>query len=134
MGDDVYLVPRRVEGEIVIGATAEDAGFDLSVHADAIATLHASAISICPDLEHATVVRTWAGIRPATPDMLPIIGPDPDAPSLLYACGHSKNGILLAPMTARCIAARLLDLPSDVDASPFSIERFSGTQSPTGNH
>jgi glycine oxidase len=123
MGDDIYLVPRR--GEIAIGATAERAGFDTTVVPNAIEQLRQSAIRICPILADAPVTRSWAGIRPATPDMLPIIGPDPANDRLLYACGHSKNGILLAPATARCIAALATasDLPLDI--APFGIMRFS---------
>jgi len=123
MGDDIYLVPR--EHEIVVGATTEQAGFDIATTPDAIAGLRAAAVSLCPELSRARVVRTWAGIRPATPDMLPIIGPDPDAPWLLYACGHSKNGILLAPATALAIAAMAQGRPLDRDLAPFSISRFN---------
>jgi glycine oxidase len=122
MGDDIYLVPR--EHETAVGATTEQAGFDTTTTADAIAGLRAAAVSLCPALAEAPVVRTWAGIRPATPDMLPIIGPDPDAPWLLYACGHSKNGILLAPATALAITAIAQAKRPDGDLTPFSISRF----------
>jgi glycine oxidase len=122
MGDDVYIVPRRTE--IAIGATAEHAGFDTTVFADAIERLRQSAGAICPALRDAPVVRTWAGTRPATPDMLPILGPDPDHPRLIYACGHSKNGILLAPATATCVAALATGSPPPLDLGPFSVMRF----------
>ena len=122
MGDDVYIVPRR--GEIAIGATAEHAGFDTTVFPDAIERLRQSAAAICPALGDAPVVRTWAGIRPATPDMLPILGPDPDHPRLIYACGHSKNGILLAPATATCIAALATESAPPLDIDAFSVMRF----------
>jgi glycine oxidase len=122
MGDDVYLVPR--EREIAVGATTEDAGFDTATTSEAIDRLRAAAASICPELDGARVVRAWAGIRPATPDMLPILGPDPDAPWLLYACGHSKNGILLAPATAVAIAAMAQDKQPEWDLAAFSISRF----------
>src|SRR5215471_7857340 len=84
-GDEVYLVPRA--GEIVVGATVEHAGFDTSIDATTIDRLHAAAARLCPPLAQASVVRRWAGIRPGTPDLLPIIGRDPDVPSLIYACG-----------------------------------------------
>jgi len=122
MGDDVYIVPRRTE--IAIGATAEHAGFDTSVFPEAIERLRRSAAAICPALGDAPVVRTWAGIRPATPDMLPILGADPDHPRLIYACGHSKNGILLAPATAMCIAALATESAPPFDIGPFSVMRF----------
>jgi glycine/D-amino acid oxidase-like deaminating enzyme len=123
MGDDVYIVPRRAE--IAIGATAEHAGFDTTVFPDAIERLRQSAVAVCPFLADAPVVRTWAGIRPATPDMLPVLGRDPDFPSLIYACGHSKNGILLAPATAKCIAALATGTAPPFDIDPFSVRRFS---------
>ena len=122
MGEDVYVVPR--EHETVIGATAEHAGFDLTVHDDAIGQLRRSAASFCPALAEGPVLRAWAGIRPATPDMLPIIGPDPEIANLLYACGHSKNGILLAPATAGAIRDLIVGQRAP-DLSAYSIARFS---------
>ncbi len=122
MSSEVYLVPRGEE--VVIGATVERAGFDLTISADAIETLRAAAIDACPLLSSAAVRRRWAGIRPATPDMLPIIGPDPDEPRLLYACGHSKNGILLAPATAAAILSLAAQMEPAVDLTPFSVSRF----------
>lgn len=127
MGNDVYLVPRIPEGEIVIGATAEHRGFDLTVSREAIEDLRGRALALCPDLESAPVTRTWAGLRPATPDMLPILGPDPSTPSLLYACGHSKNGILLAPATARYVTSCILGEQFDLDVSTFAVDRFAAS-------
>jgi glycine/D-amino acid oxidase-like deaminating enzyme len=123
MGDDVYLVPR--DHETLVGATVEEAGFDLTITAEAVDTLRRSAVALCPDLDGAKVTRSWSGLRPATPDMLPILGADPDHPSLVYATGHSKNGVLLTPATAVSIAALCLDRhpPTSIDA--FSIARFS---------
>jgi glycine oxidase len=122
MADDVYLVPRR--GETLAGATIEAAGFDTSTSADAERSLLSAAIRVCPVLAAAAVTHIWAGIRPATPDMLPILGRDPEVPSLIYACGHSKNGILLAPATAAGIAALVEGAAPPVDLAPFSIGRF----------
>ncbi len=122
MGDAIYLVPRR--DEIVIGATAEHAGFDTTVAPESIEALRRAAIELVPALADAPITRTWAGIRPATPDMLPILGPDPSSNRLLYACGHSKNGILLAPATAISIAALATGDEVPLDVSPFSVRRF----------
>ena len=122
MGDDVYLVPRG--DEIAIGATVEDAGFDVSTTPDAIESLRRAAVRLVPSLAQAGVSRRWAGLRPATPDRLPIIGPDPERPRLIYACGHTKNGILLAPATARAVAALAGGAPAAWDLAPFSINRF----------
>ena len=124
MADDVYLVPR--EREIAIGATVEEAGFDVTIDPNAIERLRQAAIRVCPALRDAAVLRTWAGIRPATPDMLPILGGEPTDERLIYACGHSKNGILLAPATALAIAALALGQASPFDLTPFRADRFSG--------
>ena len=122
MGDEVYLVPRG--RETLVGATVEEAGFDTSVDAAVIEEMRRAAVGLCPELRDAPVTRTWSGIRPATPDMLPIIGPDPEVPSLLYACGHSKNGILLAPATAAALADVVQRDESRLDLRPFRIDRW----------
>jgi glycine/D-amino acid oxidase-like deaminating enzyme len=127
MGNDVYLVPRQ--GEIAIGATVEEAGFDLSISSAAVDALRSAAISICPSLASAPVLRSWAGLRPATPDMLPIIGRDEAEPRLIYASGHSKNGILLAPATSAAVVDLCAGRPSGVDISPFSVDRFEAPAS-----
>lgn len=123
MGNGVYVVPRA--GETIVGATVENAGFDTAVTDDAIESLRESAVSLVPELAKAPVTRSWAGIRPATPDMLPIICRDPDVEGLIYACGHAKNGVLLTPATAAAVVeiARYCPTPTPIDA--FSITRFS---------
>ena len=110
--------------------STEQAGFDTTTTPGAIAALRAAAVRLCPVLASAPVLREWAGIRPATPDMLPIIGGDADLPWLLYACGHSKNGILLAPATARAIVALVQDNRPEWDLAPFSISRFDSSEQP----
>jgi glycine oxidase len=125
MGADVYIVPRR--DEIVVGATVERAGFDLTVTDNAIDQLRSAAVRLLPSLASAPIRRRWAGTRPATPDMLPIIGADPDVPRLIYACGHSKNGILLAPMTALAIASLVRGLPFEFELEPFAVTRFGNS-------
>jgi glycine/D-amino acid oxidase-like deaminating enzyme len=122
VGLDVYLVPRKTE--IVIGATTEHVGFDLTVQPAAVERLRQAAIALCPSLENAPVLRTWAGLRPATPDMFPILGAEPRTPRLIYACGHSKNGILLAAGTAIAVASIALGNAPMPSMVPFSIERF----------
>jgi glycine oxidase len=122
LSDHVYLVPRV--GEIVVGATVEHAGFDLTVVGEAIERLRQAAVRACPALIDAPVVRSWAGTRPGTPDMLPILGADPADSRLVYACGHSKNGILLAPATATAIAAIMSGNAPPFDITPFAIDRF----------
>ncbi len=123
MAGHVYLVPRR--GETVIGATSEEAGFDIEVRPDSIEGLRRSAAALVPSLVDAPIARSWAGIRPATSDLLPIIDRDPDHPSLVYAVGHSRNGILLAPLTAIAVAEIVSGGPPSFDLRPFSVTRFS---------
>jgi glycine oxidase len=124
MAGHVYLVPRG--GETVIGATSEEAGFDATVTTEAIESLRQAAVALVPSLASAAVARSWAGIRPATPDMLPIIDRDPEQPSVVYAVGHSRNGILLAPLTAIAIAELLSGASQSFDLKPFSVTRFQG--------
>jgi glycine oxidase len=100
-----YLVPRT-DGRLLIGATVEDAGFDERVTAAAIDALLHAALAAAPSLGAFTVTESWAGLRPATPDGRPFIGPTP-IDGLLLATGHYRNGILLAPVTAAMIASFL---------------------------
>jgi len=120
--DDAYLVPR---GEsTLVGSTLERVGFDCTTTASALERLRLAAIAAVPSLRNAPVESTWAGLRPMTPDARPIIARDPDLPSVFYACGHGKNGILLAPITAECVASLLAGSPPPVDISSFDIQRF----------
>ena len=123
MAVDVYLVPRAED--VAVGATSENAGFDTTIDPQTIERLRQAAVRVYPALAGAPVVRQWAGLRPATPDMLPIIGADPTQPSLIYACGHSRNGILLAPETARVVSRLALGAPAGADLSPFAVTRFA---------
>ena len=125
IGHGVYLVPRG--NETIVGSTSERTGFDVSTTSDAIEGLRASACAVCPGLGTRGVARAWAGVRPATPDMLPILGPDPDHPELLYATGHSRNGILLAPATAQALAGLAVGAAPVLDVSGFGIARFDVT-------
>jgi glycine oxidase len=126
-GGGVYLVPRT-SGYTLIGSTMERVGFDATTTPEALASLRSAAQRLCPSLT-AGSVETWAGLRPMTPDLLPIIGPDPDYPSLLYACGHSRNGILMGPLTADCLADLVMQREPGHDLSPFGVTRF-GEQLP----
>ena len=123
-GPSGYLVPRAGTHTLV-GSTTEHVAFDASTTDIALQTLRATADTICPALTGAPTDRSWAGLRPMTPDLLPIIGRDPDHPSLIYACGHSRNGVLMAPLTADCVAALALNEPPPAELRPFAIERFA---------
>jgi glycine oxidase len=98
-----YLVPRT-DGRLLVGATVEDSGFDERVTAEAVHRLLDAALAAAPSLGAFTVTETWAGLRPATPDGRPFIGPTA-IDGLLAAAGHYRNGILLAPITAELIAS-----------------------------
>lgn len=122
-GPDGYLVPRA-SGRTLAGATMEDAGFDPATTPEAVASLRAMAGRLCPALGALPTALAWAGLRPATPDLLPLLGPDPELPQVLYACGHSRNGVLMAPLTGDCIAALLAGEPAPFELAPFSPTRF----------
>lgn len=120
-GPDCYLVPRP-DGRLLVGATMEEAGFVLASTAGATERLLASAIRIAPALADAELEGFQVGLRPATPDGLPVIGEDPATPGLFFATGHFRNGILLAPETAELIAAAILD--GTAPDAAFSPARF----------
>ena len=123
---EVYIVPRS-SGKILIGATVEDAGFDKSVSASAIRELQNAAAKYVPALASAPITQSWAGLRPGTPDDLPILGPT-NIPGGFVATGHFRNGILLAPITAQIMADLVQGHPSPLDIRAFSPDRFSTTQ------
>lgn len=122
----VYLVPRA-DGRIIVGATVEAIGFDQRVTATAIHTLLGAACELVPELEQARFGEVWSGLRPGTPDNLPILGADPDRPNLIYATGHYRNGVLLTPITAEVVADLILERPSRLSLSPFAPDRFDPT-------
>lgn len=119
-----YAIPRG-DGRTILGGTEEHTGFDAQHTPDGAARIRALATAILPALGTAGLLSTWAGLRPMTRDGLPIIGPDPEYPSVLYACGHGRNGILLAPMTGALIAAAVTGGTVTTDTSRFSPLRFS---------
>ncbi|HET8657284.1 MAG TPA: glycine oxidase ThiO [Longimicrobiaceae bacterium] len=118
-----YLVPRS-DGRILVGATMESTGFRRAVTAAGVLALLAGALEIAPGLRDAPIVEHWSGLRPGTPDGLPILGPDPGLDGLFYAAGHFRNGILLTPITAEIIRDLVLRGASDRDLAPYSILRF----------
>ena len=123
-GRGAYCVPRD-DGRVVVGATVEDAGFDETVDPAAVDALVAVASAAVPALRAAPVESRWSGLRPGTADELPILGWDPDLAGLLYATGHYRNGILLAPLTAELVAAEVRGSPLSLDLDPFSVARPS---------
>jgi glycine oxidase len=121
-GPSGYIVPRG--GATIGGSTMESVGFDSTTTVIGLRKVRTAAEEICPALATEKQVASWAGLRPVTPDMLPIIGPDPEHPSLIYACGHSRNGVLMAPLTGDLIADLVTQSPLSHDLSQFRPGRF----------
>jgi glycine oxidase len=122
----IYIVPRTIgpnAGRAIIGATIEDAGFDKTLHPTDIERLRSLAAAILPPLSSSPVLETWAGLRPATPDGLPLLGELPTQPNHFIATGHYRDGILLAPATAHVMAQILLNRTPAIDLEPFSPTR-----------
>ncbi len=120
--EKIYLVPRN-DGRILAGATIEYAGFDKRTTAGGIERILSAAIDLAPDLANARIEETWAGLRPDSPDHLPILGPT-DIDGLLMATGHFRSGILLTPVTARLIREWIMEQRVSVDWDRFSPLRF----------
>jgi glycine oxidase len=120
-----YLVPRD-DGRLLVGATEETAGFDERVTAQGTHDLLSATLAAAPSLGAFTVTEAWAGLRPGTPDGLPFLGPTP-LMGLFLATGHYRNGILLAPATARALADAIEGKATEL--RPFSIERLHAEES-----
>ncbi len=122
-----YVVPRK-DGRIIAGSTLEDAGFSKHVTPGGISKILEAALDLVHGLAHAEIIETWAGLRPGTQDNLPILGPT-DIEGLFLATGHYRNGILLAPITARLLREWVLGKPVQLDTRIFSALRFAEAQS-----
>jgi glycine oxidase len=118
-----YVVPRS-DGHVICGTTVEFAGYDKRVTAEGLSAVLTQAMRACPMLKDATVVDSWAGLRPWTEDSLPLLGVGP-LKRLIIASGHYRNGILLAPMTARVVGQLVRSERPSFDLTPFRPERFS---------
>lgn len=118
-----YAVPRA-DGRILLGSTMEEVGFEKAVTAGGLRHVLEVGIGLAPAIAGAPVVETWSNFRPASPDGEPILGPGA-TPGLFYATGHTRNGILLCPITADAIAASVLGEPPPVELAPFSAQRFA---------
>jgi glycine oxidase len=125
-----YLVPRveRTPQTIVVGSTIENAGYEKRITAGGIEKILSAANELVPKLEDAEIVETWCGLRPGTPDQLPILGPA-DIEGLVFATGHYRNGILLAPITAKLVGEWIADRRVSVDWEKFSPLRFANASS-----
>ncbi|WP_328860279.1 glycine oxidase ThiO [Streptomyces sp. NBC_00306] len=122
-GSDVYLVPRE-NGELVVGATSEELGWDTTVTAGGVYELLRDAHELVPGITELPLTETRAGLRPASPDNAPLLGPTA-LPGLHLATGHHRNGVLLTPVTGDVMAAVLVSGSLPDEARPFTPRRFS---------
>lgn len=119
---EVYIIPRS-DGRLVIGSTLEDAGYDKRTDVGTLKRLQQAAATLVPGLREARVLESWAGLRPGTPDNLPILGATTTL-GYFVATGHFRDGILLAPVTAHVMAQVMTGGDPGHDLSPFSPQRF----------
>ncbi|MGD0268301.1 MAG: glycine oxidase ThiO [Candidatus Sulfotelmatobacter sp.] len=120
---EVYVIPRS-DGRIIVGTTVEEVGFDKRTDVAAIQRLRAAAIAMVPELRNAKILEDWAGLRPGTPDGLPILGATGTS-GYYVATGHFRDGILLAPITSQVMTAVIEGKNPEHDLAPFSPARFS---------
>lgn len=121
---DVYLIPRS-DGRMLIGATQEEAGFDKQTVPATIQKLRKAALEVVPKLADARILEAWAGLRPGTPDALPILGAT-STPGYFVATGHFRDGILLAPITARVMGHVICGESTEFELKAFEVSRFRG--------
>jgi glycine oxidase len=117
-----YLIPRS-DGRLLVGATVEEAGFDKRTDPDTIQRLHKAALELVPKLAEARILEDWAGLRPGTPDSLPILGATATQ-GYYVATGHFRDGILLAPITAHVMSGVMDGVNPQYDLASFSPARF----------
>jgi len=120
-----YLVPRdhATPQKLVAGSTLENAGYEKAVTSGGLEQILGAVNELAPSLGGAEILETWSGLRPGTPDQLPILGPT-DMEGLMIATGHYRNGILLAPVTAKLIMEWITERSVSLDCEDFSPLRF----------
>jgi glycine oxidase len=121
-GEKIYIVPRN-DGRVLAGATVEYVGFDKQVTAGGIEKILSAAIEVIPEFANARIEETWAGLRPDSPDHLPILGPT-DIDGLVIATGHFRSGVLLTPITARLVRQWVTERSVELDWERLSPTRF----------
>ncbi len=121
--DRCYLVPWN-DGSVLVGATVEEVGFDERATVAGVQELLGLACRVAPNAGKAWFLDVRVGLRPGTPDDLPAIGPSPNLPGLIYATGHFRNGVLLAPLTAVMVADLVLDGKRDAALDATAPGRF----------
>jgi len=119
----IYIIPRS-DGRILLGATVEDAGFDKRTDPRTIQRLYQAGLHVAPILSSTRIHDAWAGLRPGSPDNLPILG-ETAIPAYFAATGHYRDGIMLAPATADAMAQLITGQQPFLDLAPFSSSRFA---------
>lgn len=122
-----YVVPRR-SWKILVGATVEDAGFENHTTGAGVASLLGAAFEISPEFERLSLKKSWCSLRPRAADGLPVLGAIADAQNLFVATGHYRNGILLAPLTAKILSEKILENVDSRYLDAFSPRRFQTTK------
>ena len=118
-----YVVPWS-DGSVLVGATVEHVGFDERATVAGVAALAEAVSGVLPDARNAGFEAVRVGLRPGTPDDLPVVGRSASTPRLVYATGHYRNGVLLAPLTARLVADLVLDGREDPLLAAVAPARF----------
>lgn len=118
-GEAAYLAPKGQQ--IFVGATKDAVGFDTSVTVEGTSWLHATAIRLAPALEQSCIEKTWAGLRPKTPDTRPILGPAPGFENVTLATGHNSVGIMLSAITGQTIAELVATGQTSALIRPFGL-------------
>lgn len=128
---DCYLAQKQ-HGEVIIGSTTEEAGYEVGVTPAAMKALSAGAVRAVPFLKDVRVKRVWSGLRPGTPDELPILGPVEALAGYLNACGHFRTGILTSPLTGLLIAEMIAGDRPSFPAEPFLLTRLTRREPTAG--
>jgi glycine oxidase len=118
-----YVIPRR-DGHVLVGSTLEYAGFEKHITQQGLQDLKRSAFELIPELAAQPIVQHWAGLRPGSPDGIPMTGPHPEIANLFINAGHFRNGVVLGPATARLLADQLSECPPDLDPQPYLPENW----------
>ena len=119
-----YIVPRR-DGRVIAGSTMEEAGYDKQVTLGGIEKIARGAMKMMPGLGALRMIDAWAGLRPASKDFLPIIGPSPSLRNVFYATGHFRSGILLSALTGELLADLIFGRTPSIDLKAFAPSRFA---------
>lgn len=129
--DGLYLVPRR-DGHLLAGSTLENVGFDPATTREALARLHESACGLLPELCRQSPINSWSGLRPGSPDNIPVIDRHPDFDNLWIHTGHFRYGVTMAPASSQLLAELMLGETPFVDPAPYSWQAALARNWPGG--